>query len=818
MKGLIKELRLAFRTLWRNPWLATTAALTLALGLGAVGAMLSVIKGVVLRPFPYQRPSELVMIWNSWQDFPKTWLSIPEFRAYREQTHGFADVALFWTEGVNLTGRGEPQRVGGGFVSPNVFKLLGVGPLLGRTFAWEDSKAGKRDVVVLGYDLWRRQYGGDGGIVGTNVEIDGKRKVVIGVMPAGFRLPLEFNSQKVSDLWLPIKEDLDVAPAIPRDGGDHSYVGVARLRPGVSAAQASAELRAMARRLMAEGVYPAAWHFTPLVIPVLEEILGSAREALFVLLAAVALVLLIACANVALLLLARGTQRRKELAIRAALGAQRAKLVRHMILESVALALLGWAGGVALARLALGLLVRNIGANIPRMADVALDGWVMFALLLIALLTAILIALPPVLHHSLIDPQSELKEAGRSGSLGSRRRHSQRALVAAEMALAMILVSGTGLMVRSFLNLLKVDVGVHPGNVLTMAVNPSSLQESDGARVPRYYQALLARIEQVPGVEKAAAVRLLPLASRMGDWGLRVEGYQPAPGERVKGDWQAVTPGYFEVMGIPLRRGRSFTAADRVDSQPVIIVNEEMVRKFWPHSDPIGKRVQVRGSDKPPWSTVVGVAGNVRHNSITEDAKEQWYLPDAQFHLSTGIAVPAKTLVIKTSLPPNQLVRPVRAAILSYDPKLPVSDVRDFGAVLAKAVSQPRITMLLMIVCAAIALVLAIVGTYGVVGYSVSQRTQEIGLRMALGAAPGKVLAMVMREGVTVSALGVVIGGVMATLLMQFMAGLLFGVHGLEPVVFVAGAVVLLLVAVGASFLPAWRARRIDPVDALRGE
>jgi predicted permease len=537
-----------------------------------------------------------------------------------------------------------------------------------------------------------------------------------------------------------------------------------------------------------------------------------------VLLAAVALVLLIACANVALLLLARGNQRRRELAIRAALGAGRGRLVRHHFMESVALAILGWVLGLLVAEVALKELLAVVGASVPRIGEVTLDLGTMAALALVSLLTALLVGLPPALHQSLIDPQPGLQEGGRTAGLGRGRRRSQDILVAGELALAVVLVIGTGLMIRSFVNLLRVDVGFHARNVLTLDVNPSAVKRDDGPGVARYYHELLARVASVPGVERAAAARLLPLASTMGDWGIRVEGYQPAPGERVKGEWQAVTPGYFEAMGIPLRKGRYFTEADRLDGQPVIIVNDGMARKFWPREDPIGKRVKVGGSGHSPWSTVVGVVGDVRHNGITAEVHEQWYLPQTQFHASTGFAVTAMTLVIETAPPPIQLARPVRAAILAYDPKLPAASVQDLDELLSKAVAQPRITMLLMILCAVLALVLAVVGTYGVIGYTVSQRSHEIGLRMALGAQPGRVLGMVVRQGLAISLLGLAMGEVAAIFLTRFLAGLLFGVGDRDPTIFAGGAVVLLLVAIGASLLPARRAAGIDPAIALRRE
>jgi putative ABC transport system permease protein len=463
--------------------------------------------------------------------------------------------------------------------------------------------------------------------------------------------------------------------------------------------------------------------------------------------------------------------------------------------------------------------VALVGASVPRVAAARLDGGVLAFLVLVSLLTAVLTGLLPALHHSLVDPQPELKEGGRSGA-GLGRHSSQGLLVATEMALAVVLVIGTGLLLRSFWKLRQVDIGFQTAGVLTLEIHPSSLHGSDGEKVTQYYEELLGRLRRLPGVRIASAVRLLPLATSMGDWGLDVEGYVPPPGQRVKGDWQSASPGYFEAMGIPLLQGRLFTPADRLDAQPVMVVNRAMAAKFWPHQDPIGKRVRVRGTRgrSSPWSTVVGVVGDVRHNGITAEVKEQWYLPQAQFHASTGFAVTTMTLVLRTALPPARLVQPVREAIRAFDPRLPIANVVTLDEVLARSLAQPRITLLLMIVCAFLALTLAVVGTYGVIGYSVSRRSHEIGLRMALGARPGRVLALVVRQGMALAGIGIGVGGLAAVLASRSLAGLLYGVETYDPLTFVAGIGLLLLVALGASWLPARRVTRIDPMVVLRGE
>lgn len=819
MKGISRLLRTTFRSLFRRPGLAVTAVVTLGLGIGAVGAVFSIVEGVVLRPLPYPSPDRLVMIWSSWRDFPKTWVSEPEFNFYRKESKSLEDIGLFWTGGANLTGGGgEPERVAAGYVSANLFEVLGTEPVLGRSFTWEENRPGASDVVVLGNTLWKNRFGGDPGLLGKTVQIDGRPKTVVGVMPPGFRLPLDFKSETPSQLWLPLELELAAGASVPANGGDHSYYSVGRLRPGVSAARAGTELDALADRLTAEGIYPASWHFQPRVIPVLDDLLGPVRKALAVLLAAMALVLVVACANVALLLLARGNQRRQELAVRTALGARRRELVRQLLVEAVMLAVLGWVVGVALARAGLSGLLTLAPGNVPRIGSVVLDPIAILFMFLVSLVAAIAAGILPAWRSSRVDPQSALREGGRTHSLGSGGRSFQAMLVAGEMALAVVLVIGAGLMVRSFWNLLHVDVGFRADHVLSMRLSPSSLNYEEGEKVSRFYDRLLDRLRQMPGVESAGAVRLLPLASSIGDWGIDVEGYEAAPGERVKGDWQVATPGYFETMGIQLRSGRLFTERDRADSRSVIIVNESMARKFWPGEDPLGKRVRVRGAKDSPWSTVVGVVGDVRHNGITAEIKEKWYLPLAQFYRSTGFSPTEMSVVLKSSLPLAELVPRVRKEVFRYDPTLPIADVRSVADLEAKAVSPSRLTMLLMVISSAMALLLAIVGTYGVIGYSVGQRRHEIGLRMALGAPRRSVLGMVVRQGMAVVLTGIVTGGVAALLLSRFLRGLLYGIETHDIVTFVASLAVLVVVALGATYFPARKVSGIDPLGALRNE
>jgi len=821
MNDLTGDLRYAFRTLAKNPGFTAAAVLTLALGIGANGAVFSVLRALLLRPLPYGQPATLVMVWSRWPGFPKTWVSVPEARTWAD-AGCFAGLALFELGQSNLTGGAEPERIGSAQVSANLFDVLGVKPLLGRSFTAAEGGSRPANAVILSEELWRRRFGGAPGILGASLDVNGVPKTVVGVMPAGFKLPLDYAAPTPSALWMPLAEDLAGAFAFPRDGGNHNYSAVGRLRPGISAAQARARLRARAADLTAAGLYPRSWRFEPLVIPVIDDVLGPLRVALLVLCGAVGFVLLIACANVANLLLVRGMQRRKELAVRMAVGAAPARLVRQLLVESCVLSALGGAAGLGLSWLAVRAIRSMAPLEIPRAAEVGVDGGVVAFVAGVALATAVIFGLAPALHFSRPDLQSTLKEGGRgaAGSIGGGAGggRTQSLMVVAELALAVVLLMGASLMIRTFWSLSLVDPGFRAERLLSMGISPPRIKYPQAEALIRLYDEILENVRRVPGVESAGAVRALPLATELGDWGLQVEGYAPPPGEQVQGDWQIVTPGYFETMGIPLRRGRFFTAADRRDAQPVIVISEAMAERFWPGKDPVGRRIRVKGSGAPHWSTVVGVVGDVRHNGLTAQVKGAWYLPRSQFDLSAGALIPGMTLVIKAAGNPADLAGPVRAVIRDIDPRLPVSEVRALRDLVSGSVAKQRFTMFFLLLCSALALTLAALGVYGVVRFRVGARSREIGLRMALGAQPGQLLRRIVSEGMAPVAAGLGIGVLAALVLTRFLSGLLYGIKPHDPLTLLVTVIILALVALAAAWFPARHAARLDPLIMLREE
>ncbi len=815
MKDIAVDLRYACRALAKNPGFAAAAVLTLALGIGANGAVFSVLRALLLRPLPYSQPERLVMVWSRWTAFPKTWLSVEEYRTW-DESGCFAGLALFDPGTVNLTGGSEPEQVGSARVSANLFDVLGVKPLLGRTFVAEEAGRPPARVVLLSEELWRRRFGGDRSVVGAAIDVDGVSATVVGVMPAGFKLPLDYSTQTPSALWQPFDEPLRGAFTFRPRGGDHNYYAVGRLRPGVSAARAWTRLRGLAGGLTAAGVYPPTWHFQPLVVPVVDEVLGPLRIALLVLCGAVGFVLLIACANVTNLLLVRGMQRRRELAVRMALGAAPGRLVRQLLAESCILAGLGGAAGLGLSWLAVRAIQRFAPAEIPRAGEVGIDAGVVAFVAGVALATALISGLAPALQLSRPDLHAGLKEGGRgAGGQGARGGRLQSLMVVAEVALAVVLLMGSNLNQRTFSSLSRMNPGFRADHVLTLGVSPSRAKYPRPEAMIRLYDEVLESVRSLPGVAAAGAVRKLPLASELGDWGLMVEGYAPPPGEKVQADWQIATPGYFEAMGIRLRRGRLFTAADRRDAQPVIVVSQALAQRFWPGRDPIGRRLRV---STPRYYTVVGVVDDVRHDSLTAEVKGTWYAPRSQFDLATGAAIYPMTLVIRTTGDPAAWTAPVRAAIHAIDPRLPVSAVRPLDDVVAGAVAKQRFTTFFLLLCSALALTLAAVGVYGVVRFRVGARSREIGLRMALGARPGQLLRRVVAQGMAPVAAGLAIGSFAALGLTRFLGGLLYGVAPQDPLTLLASVITLALVALAATWLPARRAARVDPLVVLREE
>ncbi len=812
MLELRQDLRHAFRALRRRPGFTLLVALTLALGIGANTAIFTVVSSVLLKPLPYRDADRLVMVWSRWEAFDKTWVSPAELRDYREQCQTLDEVAAWGTDfNLSLTGDFEPVSLPASAVTANLFEVFGVEPVAGRVFTPEEDVPNGPDVVMIDESLWRQRFGGDRDVVGSTIQINGSAQTVVGVVPAEFKLPTEFKSRSRTLIWAPLGLDFDVTSR-----GNHSFLAAARLAPGAGAEDANRELAALTERWTADGLYPAEMRFGAFALPVTDEVTGDVRRSLVLLSAAVAFLLLIACANVAGLFLTRAEGRRREIAVRSAMGAGRLRLLRLLMAESALLATFGGVLGLGLAYASVKMLAALSPVNLPRMGELAVDGRVLFYALGLSLATAVVFGTVPALRASRGDLAAGLRDEGRGASAGRGRQRTRAALVVAEVAIALVLLVGTGLLIRSFAELQKIDPGFRADGVLAVDLSLPRAAYPEDADVIGFFDRLRHNVAALPGVESAAFVRVLPLDSTIGDAGIDVEGIvEEEGGYNPKGDWQVVSPGYFETLGLALVRGRFFTDADRADSQPVAAINERMAELYWPGEDALGRRFKVGREEQ--WRTVVGIVGDLRHNGIRAEIKEKFYIPDSQFGAVYGVRR-AMTLVARTAVGPASLAGPIRAEVRRLDADLPVIDVRTLDDVMAATVAEPRFTTLLMTTFAALALVLAAVGIYGVLSYAVGTRTREIGIRMALGAERGAVRRMVLGQGLRLTVAGAVLGLAAAALMARWIESLLYGVAPLDAVTFAAVPAVLLAAALAAIYLPARRATRVDPMRALHHE
>ncbi len=813
MPTLLQDLRYAIRTLLKQPAFTLVALLTLALGIGANTAIFGIVNAVLLRPLPYHEPDRIVLLWSHWTNWTKTWLSEPELADYQRQARSLEHVAAFSSTSFNLTGGpgSEPLRVLAAQVQSGMFAALGATPIAGRVFTADEDRPGHERVVMLTEGLWRSQFGSDPSIVGRTIDLDGTPYTVVGVLPAALRLPLDYANRTFTQIWVP----LALGPTDPQERGNHGLNALGRLRPGVSLPQAQAEIDTITRGFLQQ--YPTSYDtaFGLTLVPAPLEVFGDVRPALLVLLLAVGAVLLIACANVANLLLARSEGRQKELALRLALGAGRHRIVRQLLTESMLLALVGGVAGVALAYGLTQALVALDPLKIPRVQDIALDGRVLAFTAAVSLATGLLFGIAPALQSARTDLQSVLKEGGRDSHVATG--WLRRVLVIGEVAASVVLVAAALLLARSFARLLDVNAGFNPAHVLTLRTSLPSATYTDAAAMVKAYTEVGRRLRESPGVLAAGAVTGLPLASTRGDWGIRIEGRPDDPRDNLAADWQVVTPGYFEALGTPLRGGRTFTDADRADTLLVIVINETMAKKYWPGVNAIGRRMRMGG---PNWITVVGVVADIHHRGLDLQPRPEMYRPHTQFRYGgpEAPAVSTMTWAVRTADDPRAATSYARAAIHAVDSKLGISDIATMDQVVADSTSDRRLNMLLFALLGSLALALATVGVYGVVAYSVSQRTHEIGVRMAIGAKPGDVVRMMVSEGGRMAVVGVVLGSVVALAGARLIRGLLFEVSATDPLTFAAVAAALLGVALLASYLPARRATRVDPMVALRGE
>jgi putative ABC transport system permease protein len=808
-----QDIRFGARTLLRNPGFAAVGVLTLALGIGANAAIFSVVNAVLLRPLPWKDADGAVMIWSKWTAFDKTWVASGEVVDYRKRSRTLSEIAAWGDGQVNLTGDGEPERVASANVTANLFSVLGVQPMIGRHFTAAEDIPNGPNAVVLGFGLWKRRYASDPSVVGRTIQINGSPFQVLGVMPPDFVLPTDFQNPEPTQLWMPLQMD----PA-STDHGSHGLYAAGRLAPGATVGQAAAELSEIARAMTREGLYPVQMQFDTVVLSLTDEVVGSVRRAVWLLFGAVGFLLLIACANVANLLLARAEARQREIAVRSALGAAGWRVLQQLLTESLVLSSISAVVGLGLAYAGVRFLAWWNPANIPRVAGVSLDARVLIFTAAIALLTSVLFSLVPALRAMRTDLTDSLKEGGQNASTGGARQRFRNALVVSEMALAVILLVGAGLMLRSLWALQREPLGFQPAGVLTMRVALPAASYEKPEQVVLFFQQLMDRVRQLPGVRAAGAARSLPLGSTIGDFGLMVEGYQPPPGTSAKGDWQIVTDGYFAAMGERVVRGRGIQPADTTDGMLVGLINEEMARLYWDGREPIGGRMRIGNAPDRPWVTIVGVVANVRHNGITDAVKEKFYIPHTQWHKAVGFPIRGMTLVIRTDGDPSVLAGPTRQAVRSLDPSLPVANVRTMTDVVGAALSTPRFTGILLGSFAVLALLLSAIGIYGVLSYLVSRRTREIGIRVAIGASRAEVLGLVLRNGMLLAVAGVAIGLAIALSASRIMSGLLHEVSPLDPVTFSMVGLALTMVALFASLVPAWRAARVDPVVALKAE
>jgi putative ABC transport system permease protein len=821
LRDIMQDARVGARTLRRRPGFTIVAALTLALGVGASTALFGVVKAVLLTPLPYGRPDGLAVVWSAWKGFDQTWLSYDEYEAWKADIPAFANVGLFSDGAVNLTEGGESERLRAGFVTYDVFSILGVDPLLGRGFTREEDVPNGPNVIIIGHDLWQRRFGGDPTVVGRTIQVNGQGSLVVGVMPAGFKLPLDFGADGATTVWRPLGTDAASNGAVPgpsfaRGGGNHGYYAVARLKAGATVAQANSQLSDRVARLVRDGTYPKEMQFRAFAVGVQDQVTGRVKPVLLVVFAAVGFVLLIACANVAGLLLVRGEQRRRELAVRVALGARTHRLTRQLFTETLVLSAFGGTLGVGLAALGVWLVRATAPAALPRVAETRLDPVVLGFALGMSLIAALAAGVLPAMQGTTVAPGSELKEGGRSATSGRARLRWRQTLVAVEVALAVVLVVGAGLMIRSVKNLFAIDAGLRPEHVLTMRLSTPSAWYSDSVRVSAFHDELRRRVSAIGGVKAVGLVRILPLATEMGDWGLRVDGYTPPPNQGTPADWQVVTPGYFEAMGLRLVQGRFFDERDGMDAAPAMIINRRFTELYLPGRSPLGAQVRIGSGDPNSQKyTVVGVVENVRHNGLTREVKAQFYAPQPQFAKSPGNTSRTMTLVVRGDGDPRRLIAPVRSVIRTLDARLPISEVRTMDEVVDQAIAAPRFAMELLGLFGVLALVLSAIGIFGIVSQVVASRTQEFGIRAALGATPRNLIMLSLASGVRQAAAGLVLGVVAALVLTRTMTTMLQGVTPTDPLTFAAVVAVTGVVAVVASLIPARRAANADVAKVM---
>lgn len=817
--SLIQDLRFGLRMLRKSPGFTVVVVLTLALGIGANTAIFSVIYAVLLKALPYPQADRLAMVYEK--------VSLPNYQSDRNlaspgnysdwlaQNTVFDGMAAYKERSFNVTGTGEPLRVEGELVSAGFFSVLQVNAALGRVFLPGEDRPGSSHVIVIRDSLWRSLFGSDPHVLGKKILLDDQSYEIVGVMPPGFNFP-----DPDDEIWSPMA----LSPADLNNRGSHFLHVFARLRPGVTLAHARTKMNLIARHLTE--LYPQSnTGQTVNILPLHEDIAGPLRPALLVLIGAVSLVLLIVCANTANLLLARASVRHREMAVRLALGAGRARVVRQLLTESVLLALFGCAFGVLLAHWCLGVIKILSASNLPRTEEFSLSAPVILFSAAISVMAGIAFGVSPALQAIRGNIQDALQAGARESAAASRLR-TRSLLVVLETALGFVVVIGAGLLLRSFLRIEEVQLGFQPEGVLTFRVIPRGERYDQMTQRTMFYQQVLERIRALPGVKSEAAVTFIPLTGAIGTKGFTIEGRAPTgPGQIPMAGYDMVTPEYFHTLRVPLLEGRDFSWRDSSQTQPVVIINEAIAKRYWPGEDPLGKRFHQGGPDDNfPWMTIVGVVANFREFSPTVEPEPTMYFPITQFPKPSGTddssagAPILRDWVVRTSGDPVRIASSIRSAVWAVDKNLPVTRIQTMEEVRSISVASHRMHVLLFGLFAALALVLAAIGIYGVLAYSVAQRTREIGIRLALGAHANDVLRLVVRQGMRLAAFGVLLGWIGALALTRLMAGMIYGISSTDSVTFVAVATLLGFVAVAACYIPARRAMRVDPMVALRYE
>ncbi|HEY0321298.1 MAG TPA: ABC transporter permease [Pyrinomonadaceae bacterium] len=814
METLWRDVRYSWRVLTRVRGFTTAAIVALALGIGANTAIFSLVNAVLLHELPFEQPSQLVWIWSTRTDRDKAFFSVPDFIDYREQTQTLEEMAAFANWNANLTDGGEPERLQGVRITANAFKMLGVEAVAGRTILPDDGKPGSPRVVLISYGLWQRRFGGERNLVGRSIALNGDQFAVAGVLPPDFIFP-------GADAEIAVPLILETDPR--RSERDSNFLRVyARLKPNATLAQAQSEMAQINARLREQYMEANAKKTAPRVLMLRDEVVGDYRKPLLMLLGAVALVLLIACANLANMLLARASGRGREVAIRVAIGATRLSLVRQLLTESLMIALAGGAAGFLLAWWGIHLLLKLSPADLPRAREVVMDTRVLAFSLLVSLLAGIIFGLMPAVSASKVDLNRELKGGGHGTTDGGRRKRTRSLLVVSEVALSLLLLIGAGLFIKSFLRLQQVNPGFDPHNTLAVRLSLPPARYKKPEAVVGFYEKLAPRIMSLPGVEAVGVASVLPLSGSNVRADFTIVGRPPLKPEEVpaaQNRW--VSPGYFQLMRVPILKGREFDERDTARSLPVVVIDEALARRFWPDGNPVGEHLKIDDAAPAPWREVeiVGVVRDVKHNTLLDEPTPTVYAPIYQSQEGTvAFLANNMSLAVRTSSDPLAMATIIRREVREVDGDVATSNVRSMEQFMAMTIASRRFNLMLVTLFAGVALLLAATGIYAVVSYTVAQRTKEIGIRMALGARTPDVVRMILGHGLKLTLLGVAVGLAGAFILTRVIANLLFDVTATDPATFILMPLILLVVALLACFVPARRATRVDPLVALRME